>query len=194
MKLMETEDVLMEMRPETQLLVLWFFTRCVTVGIAALIIGFLLSTMIGMIYSFLAEMKLISSNVEFEGWSITCRLTIGAIMGIGGLAGSFIYCFYLKRSYGYTITTRRCIFSGGILRRVRHSVPYHKITDVEMSQNILERMLGISSLGIYTPGTGSMGNSTTGRQPEIAYVGLKDNELPSEHINHILSKLTVTGE
>lgn len=60
-----------------------------------------------------------------------------------------------------------------------------------MSQNIIERLLGISSLGIYTPGTGS-GNS--GRRPEITFVGLKDNETPSEAINTILSKFKATGE
>nr|MBC8379078.1 PH domain-containing protein [Planctomycetota bacterium] len=107
---------------------------------------------------------------------------------------AFIYCYFLKRTYVYTITNRRCDFSGGILRHVRHSVPYHKITDVEMSQNIIERMLGISSLGIYTPGTGSMNSGGSGRRPEIAYVGLKDNETPAEMINSILSNFKATGE
>lgn len=194
MKLMEDEEMLIEIRPESNLLIIWFFTRCLSVGVLAWVLGFFISTLIGIMYEFAGEIELVSSGSEFEGWSITAKLTIGSIAGLLGMVTAFIYCVYLKRTYIYTITNRRCVFSGGILRRVRHSVPYHKITDVEMSQNIVERMLGISSLGIYTPGTGSMTSGGGGRRPEIAYVGLKDNESPAEMINSILSKFKSTGE
>ena len=187
MKLQDGEDILMETRPESKLLVIWFFARCLSVGVMLCLIGFMLSAAIGMIYDFGAES-------DFDGWSIKVKLTIGIIAGLLSMILAFIYCVYLRRTYVYTITNRRCIFRGGILRRVQHSVPFHKITDVEMSQNIIERMLGISSLGIFTPGTGSMGSSGTGRRPEIAFVGLKDNETPAETINGILSNYKATGE
>lgn len=194
MKLMEEEKILMEIQPESNLLIIWFFTRCLSIGVLAGILGFFISTLIGIIYEFAGEMEIISSGSEFEGWSITAKLIIGSITGSLGMILVFIYCVYLKRTYIYMITNRRCVFSGGILRYVQHSVPYHKITDVEMSRNIIERMLGISSLGIYTPGTGSMNSSGGGRRPEIAYIGLKDNESPAEMINSILSKFKSTGE
>ena len=64
-----------------------------------------------------------------------------------------------------------------------------------MSQNIVERILGISSLKIFTPGTGSMIFSPFGGQrAEISFVGLKDNEAPSISINEILRKYKSTGE
>ena len=185
MKLMEGEDVLMEMRPEAKLLVIWFFRACF---VPFLVIGILLifiSPAFGGILETFSDTK--SKLLTF--W---LPAAIGFVLCITII--SCVYCIYLRRTYIYTITNRRCIFSGGILRHVRHSVPYHKITDVEMSQNIIERMLGISSLGIYTPGTGSMGSGSGGRRPEIAYVGLKDNETPAETINGILSTFKATGE
>jgi len=72
-------------------------------------------------------------------------------------------------------------------------VPYHKITDVEMSQNIIERMIGISTLNIFTPGTGSI-RGTGGQKAEISFVGLKDNETPAVTISKHLKELTAKGE
>ena len=67
------------------------------------------------------------------------------------------------------------MFEGGILLRRVKSVPYHKITDVSVSQNILERILGISKLNIHTAGTGIP-------SPEIQFVGLTDPEMPQSII------------
>ena len=93
------------------------------------------------------------------------------------------------------IPNQRCVFQGGILRRIIHSVPYHKITDVEMSQNIIERILGISSLKIFTPGTGSLQASPfKGQRAELTFAGLSDNETPAASVNEILRKFKATGE
>ena len=185
MKLMEGEEVLMEMEPELKLLGIWFLKACLgtiaTIGLLFLI----LSPAFGGIFE-------IFSDAKRKLLTFVLPVVIGTALFI--MIVTFIYCIYLRRTYRYTLTNRRVIFSGGILRYVRHSVPYHKITDVEMSQNIIERMLGISSLGIYTPGTGSMSSGGSGRQPEIAFVGLKNNEAPSETINSILSKFKATEE
>ena len=126
-------------------------------------------------------------------------IVAGGVMALIAAPSLFIlgliYCSYLRRTYVYYVTNQRCIFHGGILRRIERSVPYHKITDVEMSQNFIERMLGISSLKIFTPGTGSMMASPFGGQrAEIAFVGLKDNETPATTINEIVRKFRATGE
>ena len=194
MKLQDGEDILMEIRPESKLLVIWFFARCFSVGVVGCVLGFVLSTVIHSFYNFGADMDLLAGKANFDGWSITVKLIIAIVVGLMCMIFVFIYCICLKRTYVYTITNRRCIFRGGILRHVQHSVPFHKITDVEMSQNIIERILGISSLGIFTPGTGSMGSNSSGRRPEIAFVGLKDNETPAEIINGILSNYKATGQ
>lgn len=188
MKLMDDEEVLLELQPEPKLLVIWCSKACL---IMIAIIPFLILILTPMFPAFDGLLALFS-ELKSKLLVVVLPVVLGTFLLI--LVATFAYYFYLRRTYRYTITNRRCIFSGGILRRVRHSVPYHKITDVEMSQNIIERMLGISSLGIYTPGTGSMGTRGNGRRPEIAYVGLKDNEAPAEVILKVLSQFKSTGQ
>ncbi len=94
------------------------------------------------------------------------------------------------RSYAirtYYVTNQRCVLHGGIWRKTVRSIPYHRITDVEASQNAIEQLLGISSLRIFTPGTGGQG-------AEISFEGLKDNQTPAASINEILRKFEATGE
>ncbi len=184
MKLMEDEDVLLEMRPGRQLLVIWFLKAFLGTIVGA---GFL-------IVIFYPIVGVLEIGSDTKGKLLAFGLPAGITIVLFIMGTAFVYCIYLRRTYCYTITNRRCIFRGGILRRLQHSVPYHKITDVEMSQNIVERMLDISSLGIYTPGTGSMSSGGSGRRPEIAFVGLKDNETPAEIINSILATFKATGE
>ena len=185
MKLMENEEILMEMEPEPRLLVIWFLMTFLgtVAGIAFFIL--LLTPALGGLFEMFSNAK---DNL----------LSFWLLMGIGIaffiVIVIFVYCIYLRRTYRYTITNRRIIFCGGILRRVQRSVPYHKINVVEMSQTIIERMLGISSLGIYTPGTGSMGRSSSGRPPEIAFVGLTDTRTPVGAINNLLSQVKITGD
>jgi len=185
MKLMEGEEILMETRPEPKLLVIWFLKACLVPFLVIGILFIFISPAFGDMFEIFSDRK----DKLLTFW---LPVVIGIVLLITIIA--CVYCVFLRRTYIYTITNCRCVFSGGILRHVQHSVPYHKITDVEMSQNIIERMLGISSLGIYTPGTGSMSNGGSGRRPEIAYVGLKDNDTPAETINSILSNFKATGE
>ena len=182
MKLQEGETVLHELRPERSILAIWFFTKCLPLTLIAL-------ALLVFFVAFCAVM---------ETWSSTWVL-LGEIAGIlvvlGILVLTLLYCSCLRRTYVYYVTDQRCVFHGGILRRVERSVPYHKITDVEMSQDIVERVLGISRLNIFTPGTGSIATSSTGAQrAEICFVGLKDNETPAATINNILRKFRATGE
>jgi uncharacterized membrane protein YdbT with pleckstrin-like domain len=104
-----------------------------------------------------------------------------------------VYYAKLKGTFQYCITNQRCIFEGGIIIRRKRSVPYHKITDVEINQNIIERGLGISSLKVFTPGTGSAGMPGF-EKAEIAFYGLKDAEMPANIIQNILKKYKATGE
>ena len=85
------------------------------------------------------------------------------------------------------------IFDGGIFIKRTRNVHYHKITDVEVNQNILEQMVGLFSLKIFTPGTASMG--TPGFDwAEITFLGLKDAETPAQIINNKLKEFKATGE
>tara|TARA_B100000929_G_C15494267_1_gene415495 strand:- start:858 stop:2216 length:1359 start_codon:yes stop_codon:yes gene_type:complete len=88
-----------------------------------------------------------------------------------------MYHHALRKTYVYYITNQRCVFQGGIIKKIRRSIPYNKITDVEISQNIAERLLGITSINIHTASMGT-------HKSEISFVGLKDAETPLTDINN----------
>jgi uncharacterized membrane protein YdbT with pleckstrin-like domain len=187
MKLQEGENVIHELRPEGKVLGIWIFTKCLPAAFIGAFLSFWFFGFFGGIFCATTQSK--------SG----CPIAMGGIMALIGAPGLFIvaliYCSYLRHTYVYYITNQRCVFHGGILRTIERSVPYHKVTDVEMSQNIIERMLGISSLKIFTPGTASMTASPFGGQrAEISFVGLKDNETPARSINDIVRKFRATGE
>ena len=177
MKLQEGEKILHELRPESNILVIWFFTKCL-----------ILPIIVAVPSSFLFGFGISESSKAF----VTLGL-IFLILAPVALILLFAYCICLKATYAYYITNRRCVFCGGIIHKIQRSAPYHKITDVEMSQNIIERMLGISTINIFTPGTGSIQGSGI-QKAEISFTGLKDNETPAETINEILQKFKATGE
>jgi len=179
MRLMEGENTIHELRPAPNLLVIWFFTKCLPLGLIGLFLGF---PILGVLEKF--ESNRVANLI----------ITWGAVILVLTALG-MVYYIFLRRTYVYYITDKRCVFHGGILRRVERGVPYHKITDVEMSQNIIERILGISSLNIFTPGTGSVcPGSFGGQRAEISFTGLRDNETPATTINKILGEFKATGE
>jgi len=172
MKLQADESVIHELRPEPKLLAFWFFAVCVPIAAAGGMIGFFVTSM----------------ATKAVGPGIAAGVGVGTLVLLTVLA----YSACLRRTYVYYVTDQRCVFRGGILRRIERSVPYHKITDVERSQNIIERVLGISTLNIFTPGTASTGSG--GRGAEISFPGLLDSEAPAVAINGIVKSLRSTGE
>jgi len=181
MKPMEGENIIHELRPARNLLVIWFFTKCLPLGF----IGLAVTPVFGILESI---ERLDKSKIVFLIVVCVALILAGIILGL-------VYYIFLRRTYIYYITNKRCVFHGGIIRRVERSVPYHKITDVEMSQHIVERILRISKLNIFTPSTGSMSPGQIGGQrAELSFVGLKDNETPVTTINEILRTFRATGE
>jgi len=181
MKVQEGEEILHELGPERAVLWIWLFAKALPIGLAGGGVGFGLVGISGIIFS-------------FGGFSFIGGIAGAIILGPGFLMLAMIYCEFLRRTYVYYITNQRCVFHGGIIRRVERSVHYHKVTDVEMSQHIIERILGISTLNIFTPGTSSRVGDSSFQKAEISFVGLKDNESPAETINGILRKFRATGE
>ncbi|MFO7899196.1 MAG: PH domain-containing protein [Planctomycetota bacterium] len=172
MRLQTDEEVLHEVKPAPRLLVLWLFTRCLPAPlvIAAVIFGATLA------------------NTETLGPALVAGCATFAALFLAVLT----YNACLVRTYVYYVTNQRCVFHGGILRLVEHSVPYHKITDVETSRNILERALSIATVNLFTPGTSSSGGRGSGA--ELSFPGLEDPESPVDSINDILRFYRATGE
>lgn len=178
MKLRDSEEILHELRPNQKILIVWFFTKVIGWSLVSGFVAFWLSGM---------TMGLIGVFSEGQGTEAmkSMGLWSSAVFALAFIS-SFLYAYFLRGTFRYYITTQRCIFVGGILRYRERSIPYHKITDVELSRNILERILGISSIRIFTPGTSSSfswGPFGSGQSPELKYEGLVESEEPTESIN-----------
>jgi len=152
----EGEKKLFESFPQPKILVFWFFK--------SLFIAFFITMFI---------MPFIVSVAKFDlsgGWYFSIFLLFIIVTII-----VFLYQVALRRSYHYYITNERVILEGGILLKKIKSVPYHKITDVSIFQNIIERMLGLSTVNVHTAGTGV-------QIPEIRFFGLDQPEMPQSII------------
>ncbi len=91
------------------------------------------------------------------------------------------YLYFLRKTYIYTITNKNVIFEGGIITRFKHNLPFHKITNIIVSQGILQRAFGIWDLGIQTAGVGSP-------VAEITFPGLMEPEKPKKLILGLVEK------
>ena len=177
MKLRTGENLLYELRPERRVLIVWLFTRVLP---WTLLGGFFSVWLIGMLSAVLA--------IATDGQVVGIFHKIG-ITWIGSFLMAFIfsiaYVHFLQATHVYYVTSERCVFVGGIVRYRERSVPYHKITDVETSRSIIERVLGISSIRIFTPGTGSAFSWMTwgGQSPELKFEGLLEGGEITERIN-----------
>ena len=147
----EGEKKLFQGKPESAVLVLWFFR--------ALMLAFFIPFLIVPFFQ-------VFSGTYWDNYLMYYMLVFFPILII-----AFIYQIYLLRSYNYYITDERVILEGGILLKKIKSVPYHKITDVSIFQNIIERLLNISTVNIHTAGTGM-------QIPEIRFFGMRNPEKP----------------
>lgn len=177
MKLAKDEVVFHELKPSPKQIVIWFFTKCLTHGLAtAAIPGFT-----WWIYATIVEAN---RGVILDAYDFF--LLVAALLMVLGTALSFIYNRYLLASITYVITDRRCVWKGGIVRKVEHTVSFHKITDVECSRNLVEQILGLSTINLFTPGTSSMRVGAGAKSqtiPELRFEGLLESEDVAETIN-----------
>jgi uncharacterized membrane protein YdbT with pleckstrin-like domain len=187
MRLHEGERLIHELHPEPAVVVVWLFTKCLLPALPVALLSFFACAVVGGALQ-------IGVGPDREP-PFGAALVIAAIVGAAVVVLCITYCVFLRTTYVYYVTDQRCVFHGGILRRVERSVPYHKVTDVETSRNILEQALGIATVKVFTPGTASNRRSPFGgTEAELTFVGLADGETPAATINEMLKRFRATGE
>mgnify|MGYP001574196475 CR=1 FL=1 len=93
----------------------------------------------------------------------------------------FIYQVVLWKSYHYKITNNGIYFEGGVLVKRKKFVPFSKITNVELSQNIIEKIFNMNKINFQTAGTGGV------PKPEITFEGLENVDKPKEVVYHFIN-------
>ena len=78
------------------------------------------------------------------------------IAGVGGaIALALAYEFAYYQRYRYTFTSDTFDIRSGVLNRREREIPYGRIQNVDISRNIVQRLLGLSAIDIETAGGGS---------------------------------------
>lgn len=186
LNLQEGEELLFEGKPENRIFLMWIFTKTIPVS---LFVSFIVFYLLMFLWLFLVAMPTGRRNIPFPFH----LLRTVVVMAPCWFVLLLIYYRNLKNTFHYYITNQRCVFEGGIIVSRLRSVPYHKVTDVEINQNIIERMIGLCSLKVFTPGTGSVGMPGF-EKAEIIFYGLKDAQTPANIIQGIVRKYKATGE
>jgi len=177
MKFSSSEKILHEIKPNAKLICIWFFTKCLTYGLATAFFP-------AFIWWGYVTFSNLSKGIIIDEFRFF--LTMGLFLFGVGTCLAYLYVRALINSITYYVTDRRCIWTGGILRKVEHSASYIKITDVERSQNLIEQILSISTINLFTPGTSSMRQGLGAKArtvPELRFEGLMTSEEVAEAIN-----------
>ena len=173
-----SEKILFQGKPKKSILFIWIFSRVLLWTFIISIVGSFL-IMPGLVI--IAAISYKTNSFAQLGSSIL--VVIASLFWWLFLFGSiFLYQVYLLKSYEYYITNRRVIFKGGLIRKSLTSVPFNKITNTEISQNLIEQFLGIYSFHIQTAGLGGV------KVPEIIFVGLENASVPEKVLNDCLQK------
>ena len=76
--------------------------------------------------------------------------------GIGGaIALALVYEFAYYRRYEYTFTDDTFDIESGVLNRREREIPYGRVQNVDISRNVIQRLLGLSAINLETAGGGS---------------------------------------
>ena len=76
--------------------------------------------------------------------------------GIGGaIALALAYEFAYYRRYQYTFTDDTFDIESGVLNRREREIPIGRVQNVDISRNIIQRLLGLSAINLETAGGGS---------------------------------------
>lgn len=170
--LQQGEKLLWHDKPSNLVLVSWFFTRVLLLSI---VLSWILSALSIPIVFGLFLSKGVSGIHALFGLSTIIWLVLFIIL--------LLYHFILIRTYEYYITDQKIILKGGVIIKSLRNIPFHKVTDLEVSQNLIDQILNIYRLKIQTAGTGM-------RKPEISFIGLKDAKTPENILSNIVSNIS----
>ncbi|ELZ24136.1 membrane-flanked domain protein [Halosimplex carlsbadense 2-9-1] len=114
-------------------------------------------------------------------------LAIGAIvaifLGIAAFVGYFVARY---RRFEYELTADTFDIRSGVLSRRNREIPLRRIQNVDISQNVVQRALGIAEVGLETAGGG-------GTEAQLRYVGVDEAEALQSEISR-LSRVAKTED
>ncbi|WP_246988501.1 PH domain-containing protein [Halorientalis marina] len=92
----------------------------------------------------------------------------GAAVGGGLLAIGLVHTLLLYRSWRFAVESDALELKRGVLTRVETAVPFVRIQHVDTQRGPLDRLLGLSSVVVYTAGSRGADVTIPGLSPDRA--------------------------
>ena len=102
-----------------------------------------------------------------DPWSVPMVMPIAVSVLVGITLLRILYILLHFPTIRYEIDAQNVTNSEGLFWRVKRSTPVDKITNVDVRQGPLERMLGVGQVWVFTPSTGAV-------TPEAMLIGVED--------------------
>ncbi|NLA35096.1 MAG: PH domain-containing protein, partial [Actinobacteria bacterium] len=113
-----------------------------------------------------------------SNWEVPFRVGAGVLVVVA--LGAFLVRFLGWRTTHFVVTTDRCIYRSGVLKKTGIEIPLERINTVLFSQTLFERMLNAGDLSIESAGESSRQNFSDIRNPiqvqNLIYQQIEDNE------------------
>ncbi len=115
-------------------------------------------------------------------------LTNFALIAAGVILIEIVFLIWKLRKYEYTITSEGVRYTSGVLLASEHCPEFGRIANARITQDFLERILGIYSIEIQV--TGVMGVAKT----TAIFEGIKDVQTPLKIIQEKIEEKEKTRE
>ncbi len=93
---------------------------------------------------------------------------LGAIAFLVFIALGVAHSIYRYRIWGYEVREDSLYLKKGVFTRVRTIVPYARVQHVDTQRSVLERILNLSTLVVYTAGSRGSDVKIPGLKPGVA--------------------------
>jgi len=109
--------------------------------------------------------------------------TLAVVLGIAAITGYFVARY---RRFEYELTPDTFDIRSGVLSRRQREIPLRRIQNVDISQNVVQRLLSVAQVGLETAGGG-------GTEAQLRYVGVEQAERLQAEISR-LSRVAKAGD
>lgn len=133
----------------------------------------------------------VATGIAYVVGQVTSLLPqgVGTATAVGGVVFviaallSIVRAVLLYRSWGYVVRADSLYLSRGVFTRVRTVVPYVRVQHIDTTRGPVERLLGLSTLIVYTAGS---------RGADVTIPGLTPDRAST--LQHRLERLAIESE
>ncbi|MFB6088143.1 MAG: PH domain-containing protein [Haloarculaceae archaeon] len=141
-------------KPSTRVRLQWILRTAIASAVLGAVLG-------GAAYLLADEVAVLPAEVQ------AAMLVGGATFAVVFVAGT-ARALLLYRSWEYVVREDSLYLSRGVFTRVRTIVPYVRVQHIDTQRNPVERVLGLSTLVVYTAGSRGADVTIPGLTPERA--------------------------